>query len=182
MCYKENKSDDKTAGRWLVITLGSRSNPFDYRHSSLAVKFFSSAFCCSEHVGTIYASFIGYIAVVGQDLLWFFDSKYVCMQSLTEEAHRKELIKIKRGLWNSGTGDRHGVYFIAFSLLRSYVNQWWRIKFLLASVGGSLSLWLTGTSLLHTDGPLLGGGEACAHTQHGEVWMQDPSGSRRASE
>lgn len=54
-----------------------------------------------------------YIAVVGQDLLCFLDGKYVCMQSLPEEAHRKQLIKIKGGLWNSGTGERHGVYFIA---------------------------------------------------------------------
>lgn len=45
----------------------------------------------------------------------------------------------------------------------------------LGGVGGPV-LWLTGVSLPHTDGSLLEEGEACAHTQHGEVWTQDPSG------
>ena len=55
---------------------------------------------------------MGKLQSQGRIYFAYSDNKYVCVQNVPGEAHRKEPIKAER-LRNSGTGDRDGVYFVA---------------------------------------------------------------------
>lgn len=92
MCYEETKMVTfQTTGKWLVITVGSSSNPFDFKHSSLTVKLLSSKVSCSKYLVLFLRFWINCNGETGFILLIQITNMFVCKVFLEKHRGRNPL-------------------------------------------------------------------------------------------